>query len=293
MKHRSSRPAFTLIELLVVIAIIGVLIGLLLPAVQMVREAASRIQCSNNLKQMGLAFQMHHDTHRAFPTAGDGVDPPRAAGPAIGPDQTWGWAYQILPYLEQENLWRTADDDTVRATPVKIYFCPSRRAPTVFNVDAGGSRGLRAQCDYAGNKGTNVDGGDGLLIRRTARPLVNIRVILDGTSNTMLLGERYLAPNWYDAPAGPESDEYRGGFISGWRGSNYAPLLRSGQYEPVRDRPYAGVADFRRFGSAHIGSFNAVFADGNVRSIRYDVHPDVFRHVCVRNDREVFRLDDL
>src|SRR5262245_32215286 len=103
---RGSRRAFTLIELLLVIAIIAVLIGLLLPAVQKVREAANRMQCSNHLKQIGLAFHLFQDTYRAFPTAGDGVDPPRVAGPAVGPDQTWGWAYQLLPYLEQENLWR-------------------------------------------------------------------------------------------------------------------------------------------------------------------------------------------
>ncbi len=292
---RRGRHAFTLIELLVVIAIIAVLIGLLLPAVQKVREAANRMQCSNHLKQIGLACHLFHDTYRHYPTAGDGVDPPRAlagAGPATGADQTWGWAYQILPYLEQENLWRMTDDAAIKAVPVKVYFCPSRRGLTVFNVNASGSQGPRAQCDYAGNKGTDPDGLDGMFIRRTVRPLVNLRHVVDGTSNTMLVGERYLAPGWYDAPGGPESDDYRGGYTTGWR-RGAAALIRGGLYEPVADRPYVGVADYQRFGSAHVGAFNTVFVDGSCHSIRYDVNPSIFRLVCVRNDRTPFSLDDL
>jgi prepilin-type N-terminal cleavage/methylation domain-containing protein len=292
----TRRRAFTLIELLVVIAIIAVLIAMLLPAVQKVRAAASRMQCTNHLKQIGLAFQTFHDSHRAFPTAGEGVDPVRVmagAGPAIGPDQTWGWAYQILPYLEQENLWRNPDDAAVKAIPVAVFFCPSHRAPTIFQVNRPDSQGPRAQCDYAGNRGSDNDGRDGLVIRRTVRPLVSHRVIVDGTSNTLLVGERWLDPNWYDNLGGPESDDYRGGYISGWRPSGFPPLLRTGLFEPIQDRKYVGTGDYRRFGSAHPGAFNSVFADGSGRSIRYDINPNVFRLVCVRNDRTPFSHDDL
>src|SRR5262249_2640776 len=106
MRDRScrTRRAFTLIRLLVVIPIIAIPIGLLLPAVQKVREAAARAQCQNNLKQIGLAFHNHHDTLKMFPTAGDGTDKPRTfsgSAPATYQDQVWGWPYQILPYLEQ------------------------------------------------------------------------------------------------------------------------------------------------------------------------------------------------
>src|SRR6476620_4740634 len=126
----ARRGAFTLIELLVVIAIIAILIGLLLPAVQKVREAAARTQCQNNLKQIGLAFHNHHDTYKAFPTGGVGADGPRTmngTSPATYQTQAWGWAYQILPYIEQGPLYNTTTDATVQATPVPIYFCPSRR----------------------------------------------------------------------------------------------------------------------------------------------------------------------
>src|SRR5262249_20691837 len=113
---RACRPrsALTLVELLVVIAVVGVLIGLLLPAVQRVREAASRLRCPHHLRQIGLASHPHHATHEQFPDAGlawsMGRSKTPAGAPLVAPEQDWGWAYQILPYVEQQNVWANPDD---------------------------------------------------------------------------------------------------------------------------------------------------------------------------------------
>jgi prepilin-type N-terminal cleavage/methylation domain-containing protein len=132
LRSRGSRQGFTLIELLVVIAVISVLVGMLLPAVQKAREAAARISCANNLKQIGLALHLHHNDHDRLP-------PSRLGGARAT------WAVLILPYLEQDNLYRRwdlaqpyyAQPEVARATPVKGYFCPSRRTasgPGQFSV---------------------------------------------------------------------------------------------------------------------------------------------------------------
>ena len=287
------RFAFTLIELLVVIAIIAILIGLLLPAVQKVREAAARMQCSNNLKQIGLAVHNHHDVFGGFPLAGNGADPTRVmngGSPATGKDQTLGWAYQILPYIEQNALWANTNDTLVKATPVKIYFCPTRRSPTVFSVSAGGTNGNRAQIDYAASLGTDNTNGANGLIPKNNQPPMRIERITDGSSNTLLVSERFLAPAWYAAPGGPESDVYRGGYTAGF---NRNALVRSGAQDPLQDRAYAGTSDLWRFGSAHAGSMNAVFGDGSVRRIRYGISLGLFQDVCRYNDGNPVSIDNL
>src|SRR5262249_16693882 len=127
----SRRPVpkcgFSLVEVLVVIAIMGVLMGLLLPAVQKVREAAARTQCRNNLKQIGLAFPHHHDNHHAFPTGGwAGWTPPTylKGQPLVGRQQKAGWGFQILPYIEGNVAWNAGAVVAI-ATPNQVFFCPS------------------------------------------------------------------------------------------------------------------------------------------------------------------------
>src|SRR5262249_15684560 len=125
-----SRRGFTLIELLVVIAIIAVLIGLLVPAVQKVRDAAARTQCGNNLKQLGLAFHNHHDTFGVFPGGGGHWSmPPRylAVGqPAVGRDQWCGWGFQVLPFLEGDNVWKGAAPPPIAPPPALPLPTPHR-----------------------------------------------------------------------------------------------------------------------------------------------------------------------
>ncbi len=131
-----TRKAFTLVELLVVIAIIGILIALLLPAVQAARESARRLQCSNHLKQIGLACLNHESAFGVLPDGGERYWLSRTINdgtPAQAGKQNWGVFYQILPYIEQKNVWSLASDADIRSTPIAIYFCPSRRAPEVLS----------------------------------------------------------------------------------------------------------------------------------------------------------------
>jgi prepilin-type N-terminal cleavage/methylation domain-containing protein len=150
LQGRSSRPAFTLVELLVVIAIIGVLVALLLPAIQAAREAARRTQCMNNVRQLGLALQNHVSAQKVFPTAGNNPNPRIAdytngtttnPGRPFGPDkQGLGTFYQLLPYLEQNAIKNITDLATLTSASIPGYNCPSRRgatpAPTTGSVSA-------------------------------------------------------------------------------------------------------------------------------------------------------------
>ncbi len=295
LRKTARRPqppsGFTLLELLVVIAIMGVLIALLLPAVQKVREVASRAQCANHLKQIGLAFQSHHAQLGYFPTAGDTwATPPTYLNgvPAMGEQQGAGWGFQILPYLEADNAWRgggaTTDNARQRVAVAAVnplFFCPSRRAPmTVTYADHYISKSAadlvtHALCDYAGN---NLDDGSGAIQASNFGPPLSLADITDGASMTLLIGEKRL--NLHYLGHIPRSDDNEG-----YSAGNDWDTMRNANDPPAHDTNAATTENgFAEFGSSHPSGLNVMFADGSVHHIPYAIDPAVFSRLGSRAD---------
>jgi prepilin-type N-terminal cleavage/methylation domain-containing protein/prepilin-type processing-associated H-X9-DG protein len=294
-QKRSVRgAAFTLIELLVVIAIIGILIGLLLPAVQKIRESANRLSCQNNLKQIGLAFHNHHDQVRYFPSGGwfPYTAPNYVQGrPAIGADQHAGWGFQILPFMEGDNVWKggQATNDVDRAlvaigTPNPLFFCPSRRSPqTVTYKDnylpaLNGGPVIHALCDYAASN------KDGTGVIQQFKP-TRIADITDGTSQTLMVGEKRLNLLYL----GTKQTDDNQGYTAGYN----LDTVRKTSRPPAQDYSAPTGDGLSMFGSSHPGRFNALFADGSVRPISYSIDRLTFSLLGNKSDGQVIpSVDD-
>jgi prepilin-type N-terminal cleavage/methylation domain-containing protein len=292
-----TRRGFTLIELLVVIAIIAILIGLLLPAVQKVREAAARAKCTNNLKQIGIAFHAHHDVHGFIPTAGED-----SSGNPPTNRLDWGWCYEILPFVEQQSLYQLANNTTVRRTPVAVFYCPSRRPPATY-------RGNWAKSDYAGNGGTNPTAGglnNGFVVRARGSDGVNktcpirFAAILDGLSNTLAVGEKFVSTNTASddtadnescfGPGFSDADIIRGTISVG--GVRRVPIPDFNVPVPTASSVYGQDLDYL-FGSRHVGGMMGLLGDGSVRSIRFTVDANTFVRLCRRDEGQAFSIDNL
>ena len=300
-----SRRAFTLIELLVVIAIIGVLIGLLLPAVQRIRETANRLKCKNNLKQIGLALHNYHD--------GMGRLPP-GYQTAVGPNNSdlgpgWGWAAILLPYLEQGNLQQQIRLDrqifdpanaAARTTVLPVFSCPSEVKPGTFTVvDANGN----PVCDVArgnylgmnGVLGVSSDAFDnnGVFLRNGRMRLADIT---DGLSNTLFVGERCSSMSdstWTGAVTG--------GVVPAIRYPNPADQLANAEAASALVLSHGSrshipndklVFDADATSSFHFGGVNFLFGDGSVHIISTDIDGLVYEALLTRAGGEPVEGDD-
>lgn len=301
---RLSHKAFTLVELLVVIAIIGVLIGLLLPAVQSAREAARRVQCSNNLKQMGLAAIHHADALGSFPSGTE-------TSKIIASNHRLMWSGQLLPFIEQSSLRNAIDPDqpwdsyapniAALRTYLSIFRCPSASAPESFSqvIDE------RVPCTYlACASGTvGIETGTGPLI---GDPVQNgalysnsrttHRDFLDGLTNTMLIAEALFLPgvsgpdndglpqiidHWYIGTPGMGPSE-----MSEAVGSTAIPI------NSWKRTPPAFIEDIELgYASRHTGLIQAVFADGRVQTISESISPPIWSAIGTRAQGEVAILD--
>jgi prepilin-type N-terminal cleavage/methylation domain-containing protein len=278
LTHR-ARAGFTLVELLVVIAIIGILVALLLPAVQAAREAARRSECQNNLKQIGLGVHMFHDTNKFLPNNGRNT----------GDVRDWCWGFQILPNIEQGNIytpiWNAAQAANIATPPandwalpsqpagtntvgIKIYMCPSRKRSPTFSVNGANSPGwVGPFTDYKMNwvtfeNRTNTPAKTGPPTNNfravTMERLVNNR----GSSNIIVVGEGYLNTNEYGRDHGSNWEEniYSGGYGGTGRGDNCYPC---GGLTIMKDNANNGQTNW--WGSPHSNVTLFLLGDGSVK----------------------------
>lgn len=323
---RQAHKGFTLIELLVVIAIIGILIALLVPAIVQVRESASRVQCKNNLRQIGLALHSYHDRWESFPSGYVSTVGP--GGPADDQGPGWGWSALILPYLEKNNLSQQIDftkgitdpaNATARTTVLKVFLCPSDAGKDTFTVDKLGDASSTystplldvnskpvevAHSNYVGIFGnpeitpdpgfldtTNPDRSivhQGMFYRNSR---VRIAQVTDGTTNTLFVGERssnLAYATWTGSVTGGQvPPKIPDPFGFGPEGAPILTLGHTGNYLDVPPHtPNSPVNHVDDFWSRHSLGVNFLFVDGSVRNINDQIDPTVWWSLGTRAGAE-------
>lgn len=286
-----NHAAFTLVELLVVIAIIGLLMALLLPAIQAAREASRRSQCANSLRQIGVALQTYESAQRALPSGY--ISEFVSGGTDIGPG--WGWAALLLNYLEEGSLhallrFDRAIEDPVnlqtRTTTISVYLCASDPAPPTWAAlrdDPSQSKICDvAAANYVGMYGNTEPGidGNGLFFRNSH---VRFREITDGTSHTIAVGERSHAlgeATWVGSVTGAMLAPGVADGIGTFEFEHGSTMVLGHTGENVGPGDPQGEADM--FHSLHSGGVNFVFADGHVSFLLTEVAPAVFDALATR-----------
>jgi type II secretory pathway pseudopilin PulG len=322
-----------LVELLVTIAILGVLLALLLPAVQAVREAGRRTQCQNNLKQIGLGLLMYHDVFQKFPHGGWGHEWVGVPERGTGPKQPGGWIYCVLPFVEQGALHDLGlgQDTSVAGqsysqrlqTPVSLFVCPTRRSSSAWPIadqysyvrtpKPYGNVTNVARADYAINGGAShafslpgpaslAQGDDPQFWQNVTsaakfngishlRLAVAIKSLVDGASNTYLIGEKYLdsASHQTGTSLGDNESMYAGYCTDLHRFTGQVEALQLGKspgLPPLRDS--AAVVDSLkgvvRFGSPHTDVLNMVYCDGSAHAVSFEVDPEIHLRAGHRSD---------
>lgn len=307
-KNHNRRAGFTLVELLVVIAIIGILIGMLLPAVQMVRESARRVTCINNMKQLGLAIQNYEGIKEQIP-------------PARARDGFLTWPVYLMPYLELQNLHDRLEldrpyvdqDPEILKIGMAMMTCPSRRSGTNISLSEANGDPVGAVGDYAGNAGTSeffpyddwanfdvpVDGVinsgyakfnpiQGGRLMRGEKSRYKFRDVSDGLSSTIFLGEKAVNDQYQQQPGG-----WGDGCI--YNGNEPGTFMRLGGYgfllASTSHFGAPGPGAIPIFGSSHTQVVNFVFGDGHVANLSISTDEETLRRLCSRKDGMVVEVD--
>lgn len=351
LQRLCRRHAFTLVELLVVIAIIGILVALLLPAIQAAREAARRTQCKNNLKQIGLAILNHENTYRVFPTGGNArfpsiedyladtatvSNPQLRKGPPNSADkQGLGWAFQILAFMEEGTLRGLTTQDQLNKAFVSMYYCPSRRKPTqqgasgvspIWGIDYASVTPGRDSTPatptwefIAKDEASFLGCGEnqmlccnaicrdnpkgpiplryyGIIVRTPYgkssftgqfeeapnSKATKVAKVTDGSSKTIMITEKRMQPSMYEGNSYCWYDDR--GWTDGWD----ADIIRSPTYPMGADRetgPDLNETELGlSIGSAHSSGLHALFGDGSIQTVSYDIDFTTINLLVHRSD---------